>query len=851
MSERGANGFSDADIHPFALPGATEHYAPDRPALVEHIRIELELDFEQREIRGRCTSRIKAVRDLNVVTFDAVEIDVRQVKVDSKSAEFYNTGAQLNVSLPAPLSAGDLAEVAIAYRTRPSRGLYFIGPDKAYPDRPLQAWTQGQDEDARAWFPCLDAPSQKATTEVIATFPSEMTALSNGTIVADRKKGPRRTMHYRLDVPHSPYLVTLVVGVFERVDLVEGQTRFEYLFPPGRKADAMRCVERTPKMLRHFEDVTGQAYPFSSYAQVFVAEFIFGGMENTTATTLTDTVLHDARAHLDFSAEPLVSHELAHQWFGDLITCREWPHGWLNEGVATYFESLWKEHADGADEADQYRREEFEAYLEEARHRYARPIVARKFHLPIDLFDRHLYQKAGLVLHDLRARLGDELFFRGVRHYVQKHKGGAVETRDFGRAMEEATGHNLDRFLDQYFFSPGHPELKVEVRYEAEEKRLRVKVRQCQRTEGSDARPIYHLPLPIRVVVGGRAMEQALEVSDTEHVFFVACEKSPEQVLVDPRRKVFATLEIDKPIDIWVKELRRASDSPSRIEAAKALGKNASARAVDALDSALAKDPFWAVQAACARALGLIRSPSARRSLLRNRSVKNPKARRAVVAALGEFRRDDEVARALQRFCQKGDASYFVEGEAARSLGKLRIPATLSLLRKVARRRSFMDVIASGAIDGMAATLDPEAYGLVLPLVAYGQPPFIRRAAVVALAKLAEPAQKKREAVELLRDLLRDPQFRMQMAAIAASQELGDVRLIDLLEGTPFRDGRSQRAAREAARALRQDEGRGRALSALRDEVEHLKEQTRGLKERLEALEPKATRRKPKRSDWR
>jgi aminopeptidase N len=268
---------------------------------------------------------------------------------------------------------------------------------------------------------------------------------------------------------------------------------------------------------------------------------------------------------------------------------------------------------------------------------------------------------------------------------------------------------------------------------------------------------------------------------------------------------------------------------------------------VDALDFALAKDRFWAVQAACARALGGIRSSNARRALQRNLSVKNPKARRAVVASLGEFRRDDEVARALQRICDKGDASYFVEGEAARSLGKLRIPGTLPLLRKVARRRSFMGVIASGAIDGMAATLDPEAYGLVLPLVPYGQPPFIRRAAVAALAKLAEPAQKKREAVELLRDLLRDPQFRMQIAAITASQELGDVRLIDVLEGTPFRDGRSQRAAREAARALRQDEGRGRALSALRDEVEHLKEQTRGLKERLEALEPKATRQKPKR----
>src|SRR5215831_732299 len=113
-------------------------------------------------------------------------------------------------------------------------------------------------------------------------------------------------------------------------------------------------------MLRHFEDVTGQAYPFSSYAQVFVAEFIFGGMENTGATTLTDSVLHDARAHLDYSAEPLISHELAHQWFGDLLTCRDWAHGWLNEGFATYSEVMWKEHADSADEGDHQRKLDLE-----------------------------------------------------------------------------------------------------------------------------------------------------------------------------------------------------------------------------------------------------------------------------------------------------------------------------------------------------------------------------------------------------------------------------------------------------------------------------------------------------------
>jgi len=837
MTARSQSFACAGEVHPFAFPGATEHYPPDRPVRVEHIRLEVELDFEEKALAGTCTTRVRANREIRTVSFDAVELEVRQVKVDGKVAEFANTGEKLHVTLPSQLRVGAAAEVAVRYGCHPTRGLYFWGPDAGYPDRPVQAWTQGEDEDARAWFPCLDAPAQKATSEMIATFPARMKGISNGALLSDKQKGSKRTVHYRLDVPHAPYLVTLVVGEFEEAFDKAGDTTLRYLFPPGRKQDAMRCVEATPKMLGYFEQLTGEKYPFGSYTQVFVTEFIFGGMENTSATTLTDTVLHDARAHLDYSAEPLVAHELAHQWFGDLITCRDWPHAWLNEGFATYCEVLWKESAHGTDEADQHRREELDAYLQEARERYARPIVARKYHLPIDLFDRHLYQKAALVLHDLRKRLGDSLFERALRHYVKKYRGGAVESVDLARAVEEATGHNIDRFMDHYVFSPGHPQLKVELRYEAEERRVRLKVKQVQKTEGAEAAPIYHLFLPVRLVVQGRAREESLEVADQEHVFYLPVAKDPSQVLLDPRREVFGTLEVDKPIEYWLEELRRAPEARARTEAALALGKNASAPAVDGLRTGLSKDRFWAVQAACAKALGVVRTPRARQALLENAAVKHPKARRAVMAALGELKRDADVAAVLRRVSEKGDPSYFVEGEAARSLGKVRVEGALPVLKKVVRRGSFMEVVAVGAVDGMAESLEPEAFAIVEPLTAYGQPAFLRRAAVVALAKLAEPAQKKREALECLRELLRDPQFPVQMAVFPAAQELGDVRIIPALEVAMFRDGRAQRAARETIRALREDESRGKAISALREEVDRLKEETRGIKERMEGMD--------------
>ncbi len=827
----------DGETQRFALPGATEHYAPDRPVLTEHIRIEVELRFENKEVIGTCTSSLRAVREVSTLAFDAVDLEVERVFVNGKRASYFNSGRQVQIKLGAPLAAGQQAKVAIHYQCRPSRGLYFWAPDEGYPDRPLQAWTQGQDEDSRAWFPCLDAPAQKASSEVIATFPAQMTALSNGMLVSDEVKGRRRTTHYRLDFPHSPYLVTLVVGEFEEVRQAEDAIQLRYLFPKGRKEDALRCVQRTPQMLRMFEEVTGEKYPYGSYAQVFVTEFIFGGMENTSAPTLTDSLLHDERAHLDFTAEPLIAHELAHQWFGDLLTCREWPHGWLNEGFASYGEVLWKQHGDGQDEADQHRRAELDAYLDEARGRYARPIVARTFHQPVDLFDRHLYEKGALVLHELRRRLGDPLFFAALRHYVQKNRGRTVETVDLARAVEESTGHNFDRFFQQYVFSPGHPELQVEVRYQPEERRVRLKVRQKQKTTAPDGFPVYRLPLSVRLVASGQAVEHTLEISDLEHVFFLPLDEEPEQVLVDPRREALGTLEVDKPVNYWVRELASAPEARARTEAALALGKLASAKATDALASALARDKFWATQGACARALGQVRTSQAKRALLRNLKLRHPRARRAVVAALGEFKRDEEVGSALRQLCEKGDKSYFVEGEAARSLGKLRLKDALPVLQNMLERRSFMEAIAVGAVDGLAATLDPAAYGIVEPLTHYGRPMFLRRAAVMALAKLAEPAQKKTEVVDQLSALLRDPIWRIELAAIEAARELGDRRMIPVLESIPFIDGRSQRAARECSRALREEEPKAKQISSLQEEVDRLKEEGRSLKERLEALE--------------
>ena len=357
----------------FAFPGTRARWAPDRVVNIRHLALELAVDPSKRSVAGTVTLRATVIAaGTRTIELDAVELTIDHITVDGAAAAFRHDGKKLRVELPAPTRAGAELVIAVAYRGSPRRGLYFIAPDEAYPHKPVQVWSQGQDEDSRYWFPCFDAPHEKATSEVTVTVPAALFAISNGTLVSDRTDGDHRTLHWRLDVPHSCYLITLAIGDFVTIETRWRDVPVVYYAERGRQAAAERTLARTPEMLELFSTRFGVPYPYPRYAQVFVADFIFGGMENTSATTLTDTLLLDERAAIDHDADALVAHELAHQWFGDLVTCRDWGEGWLNEGFATYSEYLWREHREGRDAADLELDEWAEMYFGEDSGRYRR-----------------------------------------------------------------------------------------------------------------------------------------------------------------------------------------------------------------------------------------------------------------------------------------------------------------------------------------------------------------------------------------------------------------------------------------------------------------------------------------------
>jgi aminopeptidase N len=825
---------------PFPLPSSKPQYAPDRRARVEHIALTLSFDFKRKILYGRCATTFSAVGGpLTALVLQAGRMRIKGVRLGAKSLTFESAGDELRIAVP-KLAEGRSATVTVEYEVHePEQGIYFIGPDKGYPDKPYQVWTQGQDADAHYWFPCLDHPNAKATSETIVTVPADFFVLSNGALVSETldKAGKNKTYHWKMDVPHVTYLISVVAGRFAGRTAKADGIPVSFYVEPGREADGQRAFGKTPAMVRFFDERIGYKYPYAKYAQIAVRDFVFGGMENTTCTTQTDATLHDARAALDFSSDDLVAHELAHQWFGDLLTCKDWSHAWLNEGFATYFDALFKEFDLGEDEFAMQRIADQDIYLKEDGEHYRRPIVTNVFREPVDLFDRHLYEKGGCVLHMLRTQLGDDLWWRAINQYVTANAMGSVETVDFARALERVSGRNFARFFDQWVFGAGHPEFTVAYRWDADGKAAVVDIKQTQ--PEADGTSLFTVPLSLEFGLPRGKRERVEVVSEArEQTFRFPLPAEPRTFVFDPNADVLKTVKLEVPLEMLLPQLADEPRVASRIDAARALGADGSPDGVAALAKALGTDRFWGVRAEAAKALGRIRSDAALAALVRATKVAHPKARRAVAEALGEFR-GDEPCRALEPLLAS-DKSYFVEAAAAESIGKTKAPRAFDLLRKAMSRASFNDVLRVHALNGFGALGDERAVPIALEWTAYGRSTPARRAAIHALAELGE---RRKDVVDAIIELLHDKQLRVRVAAAAALGKMNASAALpelDRLAGLDV-EGRLASIALESTQKIRTGAAQSDEVKRLRLDVDELRAANVKLQERVADLGPAAS----------
>nr|WP_193387197.1 M1 family aminopeptidase [Vulcanisaeta moutnovskia] len=809
---------------------------------LRHLRAQIRIKVNEKAIEGLSEYNIDIPPGKNFIELNAAEMRIVSVKVDGQDTKFEYDGRTLRIYVN---SGSHVAQVS--YEAKPRKGLYFVLPDEHYRDRVPMVWTQGESEDNHYWLPMPDYPNAKFTSELLIIVPKPWTAVSNGILVETKDLGNELLWHWRLDKPHSAYLVALAAGEFEVVKEDCDGITIEHYVPRGHSNRARFSFYRTCDMIKFYSEYTGVKYPWPNYKHVAVSEFIYGGMENTTITIVTDTTLHDEHAHCpgskfpcpgmeDFTSDGLVAHELAHQWFGDYVTTKDWANIWLNEAFATYFEALYMEYAKGRDEFLYELYQNLRSYLNEYGNRYARPIVTRLYKDPEEMFDRHTYEKGSLVLHALRNLLGDEAFRKGINLYLTRHAHSNADTEDLRKALEEVSGQPLDWFFTQFVYSSGHPVIKYSWSYDPGNKFIKLSVSQ---TQGDDSYPIYRLPLEFEIKYpSGKVDIFRFELNEREVAIYIPTSERPQYICLDPQFKLgVKSVSSDKGFEEAIAEL--SSDNlMCRLEAIDALAKDGSARSVDGLSKALMGDTFWGVRAEAARALGRVGTEDALKALLNVLSNEiHPRVRQAIVEALGNFKGNENVAKVLVSVLENTSESYYVRSRVAQSLGKLGIPDYSRYLIKALDYPSHNYVITQGALQGLSELGTDEAIDTLIKYTELGKPTLVRMIATQSLGKFIGI----RRVYDRVRELLRDQYYRVRYAAVSAAESSLDPRFLDILDDLASKDldGRIRRYARDVARKIREHMQRGVEYARLREEIERIREEQRRIMDRMDRMEAK------------
>ena len=753
-----------SQIEQKSLPDWKKQERRSRSYDVQHIKLNVDLDIEQKQLNGIAEIRLKPLNgNFTTVVLDAKELDIRSVSLANDVTplllKFVNESPNLTIQLDKAYAYDQGITLMIEYQVKnPNRGLYFIQPDKNYPDKPFQAWTQGEDEENSYWFPCYDYPNDKSTSEMFITVKKPYVALSNGKLAetTDNRNDNTRTFHWIQDKPHVSYLVMMAVG--EYTILSGGDVKgkpVQYYTYQKNSVNGKETYKRTPDMIKVFSDKIGYDYPWDKYAQVEVADFVWGGMENTSATTMYDGITFDPKAGLTFSSDDLIAHELAHQWWGDLTTCKDWSHIWLNEGFATFMEGVYYESAFGKEEADYHYYEDYNSYMDEDTSKYRRPIVFDHYDYPFDLFDSHAYPKGGLTLRMLRYVLGDEAFWRGMNYYANKFAFKNVETNDFKNALEESSGQNLDWFFDQWLYKAGYPEFGVHYHYDDAKKELKMVVKQNQRL--NEITPLFKMPVDIEITdIKGKHMHRVW-VSQQEDVFHLACDSKPLMVCFDKGNWIIKTVHFSKPVLEWTYQLKNDEDISERILAAKNLRllqikndeyvanrvfinekskkqqQQVSADIIKTLTDAFAAEPFWGVRSEIAKILGETKTNAARDALIKAYTAeKNAKVRLSIVESMGQFEKDENTFKFLKSVVEKEEATYVV-AEALCSLGKIKHGKAFDVLTKNLARPSHQSIIQQKIMEGLGNFLNVNSLKVLTEYSAVGKESSVRQSAVRSL----------------------------------------------------------------------------------------------------------------------
>ena len=663
-----------------------------------HTRLEATFDFSKSWMYGKVWITLEPhFYPTDSLTLDAKSMTVNEVSMvkDGKKIplKYGYDGLNLSITLDRTYSGGENYTVFIDYIAKPeesngegsraisvAQGLYFINPTGTEKDKPTQIWTQGETESNSGWVPTIDKPNQKTTNEISMTVPAKFRTLSNGLLVKQKKHPDgTRTDTWRMDLPHAPYLMMMAVGEYSIINDKYKGKEVSYYVEKEYAPVARKIFGLTPEMIGFYSDITGVDYPWPKYSQIVVRDFVSGAMENTTATTHSESAQQDARQLIDGNSwEDVIAHELFHMWFGDYVTTESWSNLTINESFADFGELLWNEYKYGKDAAGEHNTTAMQSYL--FSNSSKKDLVRFYYRSREDLFDAVSYQKGGRILNMLRNYTGEEAFYKSINLFLTKHKFRAVETQELRLAFEEVTGKDLNWFWNQWFYGSGHPKLDISYDYDQSSRSAKVFVKQTQPDK------IFKLPIAIDVYQGGGKKRYSVWLENKADTFAFPSSSKPDLINVDGEKILLCEKTDHKTLDNFIFQYENAALYADRREAIDfaSLNQTIDPKAFNFLKNTI-NDRYQGLRIYAIQKLNLL-DDSIKKSaepILAGLAQHDASTliRSAAIQALGRYKKEEYKDLFLKSL---NDSSYSVAGNALLALGSIDSAAALSGARTLA-----------------------------------------------------------------------------------------------------------------------------------------------------------------------
>jgi aminopeptidase N len=679
-------------------------------------------------------------------------LTIEKASVDGKATTTRQEGENLYVKVPGGGKYAQTLAVRVVYHGRPTAGVYFVADKRAYPSETGMVYTQGEMEDTRYWLPTYDYPDDKATSEGILTVPAEWNTLSNGTLVKVEDLDRAKVFRWKMDKPHSTYLISFVAGRYTEFKEFWNDLTVSYFVPPNLAAEGAASFAGTNDMVRFYSELTGVKYPWSKYSQATVADYMFGGMENVSATTQTITTLHRHADQPLNDSEGLVLHELAHQWFGDYVTTPNWSHIWINEGWASFLPHFYvrQKHGD-----DAYHLSRFDTYsgalgaLGEKR-----PMVTDKYTDAMEMFDGYAYAGGAARMMMLLHELGESKFWVATKGYLEDYGLKSVDTPTFFRSYEKHTGADLATFEKNWF-------------YTANEAGVTIK-RDGSKVVLSTAQ---QFPMTTTIQFADETTPRPLTIQPgTTTLEFVGKETTP--FLVDPEAWLLVQLDY------------QTSFTPTDWQSLWKLAPNAAAKArimgqvLDSADSTtqaqiVSGEKFPQLKSRLIDRAGKLQTAD----LLKLAEDTSPFVQNAALRKLGTVAMVPESIVILQKVWQ-GSLSEPLRSTALNAL--LSLTKDEKLAQQAWETPAFNESYRETALNWWATNKPDEGRELALKAVANPPNEAIRRAALSVLARLKDKPGESR-VYDVFVTVAQEETFGPRMDAIQALAGYGDKKALPIL----------------------------------------------------------------------